>query len=267
MTTDLTLNGVALSTAVPAAKVLDVRRPLVGARRDRFVDVPGKPGSWTFPEQPGDRVIEFVVDVQADSFADRRAALTALADWCDLGAVAPLIIDDEPDRYHEAILDDQADPREWLVSAEIPRLSFRVGPYALASDASQEVLAVSGAGSDSGSFSIPDEIDAEPVIEITPTNGTITGFGFTLGADELDYTGPTVTSGNTVTINTISDTVTSGLSGDTMLTGAYNPAALVMALVGGVFPLLEPGENTWGMTWDGTATAITVEISWRRRYR
>lgn len=263
---DLTLGGVALSTAVPAAYVLKVTRPLVGKRRDQFVDVPGRAGAWTFPEQPGDRVISVELDLQADTYEDRRAAVTALADWADLGARAALIIDDEPDRYHEAILDNDPDPDEWLTAATIT-LAFRVGPFALGDTIPTETLAVSGAGSDSGDFTIADTIYAEPVIEITPTDGTITGFTLTINASALSYTGPTITSGNTLTINSISDTVTAGISGDTMLTGAYNPAALAMGFVSGEFPLLEPGENAWAITWDGTATAVTVEISWRRRFR
>lgn len=263
---DLTLAGVALSSAVPEALVVKPTRPLVGRRRDVFIDIPGKAGAWTFPEQPGDRTLEFDIDIQAASFEERRAAVVALADWCDLGARAALIVSDEPDRYHEVILDNDPNPDEWLVAGTIT-LEFRAGPYSLSTVISSETLAVAGAGSDTDTFTIPDTIWAEPVIEVTPTNGTITGFTITINGVALSYTGPTITSGNTVTINTISDTVTSGASGDTMLTGAYNPGALLMGLVSGEFPILDPGENTWALTWDGTATTVTVEITWRRRYR
>lgn len=266
MTTDLTLDGVALSTAVPGALVVKPVRALVGKRRDEFVSVPGRAGSWKFPEEPGDRSLEFVLDLLGDSFDDRRAQVRALAGWADLGRVANLVISDEPDRYHAAILDNDPDPDEWLRRAEA-MLRFRCDPYALALTPSTEELAVTGAGTDSGTFSIPDSISAEPVIELTPTNGTVTSFTLTIDGVAITYTAPTIASGNTVTINTISDTITTGISGDTMLTGAYNPANLVMGFVSGVFPLLVPGDNTWVLTWSGTATAITVDLTWRERFR
>lgn len=262
---DVTYNGVDLSDAVPVAYVLNVTRPLVGARRHRTVDIPGRAGSWIFAEEPGDRVVEIELDLQADSFEDRRAALTALADWCDKPTPVVLILSDESDRYHLAILDRDPDPREWLVSATIT-LAFRVGPYALDLVASAENIAASGAGTDSGTFTAPDTIDAEPVIEITPTNGTISTFSLTLNSDAIGYQAPTIASGQTVTISTISDTVTQGVNGDTMLTGAYT-GTVIMSAVSGVFPLIVPGLNSWTLSWSGTATAVTVEISWRRRFR
>ena len=267
MTTDLSLDAVDLSTAVPEAVVVQVTRPLVGKRRDVFADVPGKAGSWHYPEEPGDRMISAKIHLLADSFAERRDAVNRLAAWCDLGRRAQLIVDDEPDRYHDAILDNEPDPNEWLTAADDITLRFRATPYALAVTPSTETLAISGAGTDSGSFVIDDEVYGEPVIEVTPTDGTLTGFTITIGSDSLSYGGPTVLSGDTVTISSISDTVTAGLSTDTMLTGAYIAASLTMGQITGTFPLLTPGTNAWEFSWTGTATAVTVEISWRRRFR
>lgn len=268
MTTDVTLNGVALSTAVPSAIVTRPERPLVGSRRDVFVDVPGRAGSWKFAEEPGDRIIELAVDILAETFEARRSAVRALADWCAVGAASNLIIDDEPDRYHVGILDNDPDPDEWLNHAGSIRLRFRCDPYALATALSSETVAVSGGGSDSGTFNVDDVLDAEPIIEITPNDGTITGFTLTVNGYAISYTAPTIASGNTVTISSISDTVTAGTNGDTMLTGAYNPASVTMGFVtANLFPLLVNGTNAWSLTWDGTATDITAEITWRERFR
>lgn len=267
MTTDLTLNGTDLSTAVPGAIVVRPLRPLVGKRRDAFVDVPGKAGSWKFPEEPGDRILEFEIDILGATFEDRREQVRALADWCDLGATANLIVSDEPDRFHVALLDNDPDPDEWLLRAEA-KLRFRCDPYSYATATSTETLAVSGAGSDSGTITVPDDIFAEPIIEITPNDGTITSFTFAIDGISLLYTAPTIPSGNTVTISSIADVVTAGVSGDTMLTGAYNAGAVTMAFVSGAFPLLTPDSvNDWSLSWEGTATDITIEITWRRRYR
>lgn len=264
-TTDVTLAGVALSTAVPSAKVLDVRRQLAGRRRHTAVAVPGRADPYIFTEQPGARTLELDVSIAADSFAARRAAVVDLADWCDLGDTAELVIDDEPDQYHNAILDDGAASLRELLNGGDATLRFLTGPYSLAVAASSESATATG-GSDNDAFTPPDLIVAEPVIELTPLNGTLASFTFTLNGDALYYGAPTVASGNTLTISTISDTVTLGVNGDTMLTGAYT-GTVVLADVDGAFPLIVPGSNTWALVWTGTATNVRVVITWRRRYR
>jgi len=264
--TDLNLNGVALSAAVPEALVMKVARQLVGSRRNVFVDVPGRSGSWTFTEQPGDRTLIATLDVEAGSFAARRAAVRNLAYWADVGAVARLIIDDEPDRYHEAILDAAVDPAEWLISVELLELPFRVGPYALASAASVRTLPVSGGSPESGTFTAPDTVEGRPVIQITPTDGTMTALTFTLNGQALDFA-ETLLSGSTLTISSISDTVTRGVSGDVDLTGAFVPASIAMGAVSGDFGRIIEGVNAWSLVWTGTATAATVTATWRERFR
>lgn len=264
--TDLNLNGVALSTAVPDALVLKVARQLAGARRNVFVDVPGRSGSWVFPEQPGDRTLVATLDVSSASFADRRAAIRALAYWADVGAVARLIVDDEPDRYHEAILDASTDPAEWLTYVEQLELPFRVGPYALAIALSVETLAVSGGSPESSTFVAPDTVEGVPVVEITPTDGTMTELTWTLNGNALTF-GETLLSGETVTISSLSDTVTLGVSGDVDLTGAFVPAAVAMGAVSGDFGRIIEGVNAWSLQWTGTATTATVTVTWRERFR
>jgi predicted phage tail component-like protein len=272
MSTDLTLNGVALSTAVPEALVVVPTRPLVGRRRDVFVDVPGRAGSWAYPEEPGDRVLEFEIHIQADTFDERRTAVEALAAWCDLGEVSPLIVSDRPDRYHDAILDHDADPAEWLTTAKAS-LRFRCGAYALASAQSTEAISVSGAGSDSGSFNVTDAVEAEPVIEITPTNGTITSFVLIINGAEVAWQDGsagdpnTIAQDETITISTLSQTVTLAANYDVNLTGAFDPNEIDMAAVAITgFPDLSNGSNSWTLTWTGTATTIDLDIAWRERF-
>lgn len=264
--TDLNLNGVALSTAVPEALVLKVARQLAGARRNVFVDVPGRAGSWAFIEQPGDRTLVATLDISADSFATRRAAIRALAYWADVGAVSRLIIDDEPDRFHEALLDASVDPAEWLTSVEQLEVPFRVGPYALAVDLSIETLSISGGSPASGSFTVPDLVEGLPVVEIRPTDGTMTELTWTLNGTALTF-GATLLDEETVTISSISDTVTLGVSGDVDLTGAFVPASVAMGSVSGDFGRIVEGVNAWSLQWTGTATTATVTVTWRERFR
>lgn len=263
--TSASLNGTELADAVPEALVLQVLRPLAGARRHVSVEAPGRAGSWIFPEEPGDRTIALVIDLQADGFDTRRAAVRNLAGWADVGTTTRLVIDDEPDRYHDAILDDAPEIFEWLTYTEPIRLAFRCNPYAWALVADVETFTASGSP-DSGTFTADDELDAFPVVEITPTNGTVATLTWTLNGDAISFA-ETIAEDATVTISSISDTVTEGESGDVELSGAFNPAAVAMSTVSGTFGRVVGGSNSWALEWTGTATEITVSITWRERFR
>lgn len=263
--TDVTLNTVALSTAVPTAEVLQVARQLTGARRNVFVDVPGRAGSWVFAEQPGDRTLVLRLHIGASSFAERREAVRELAYWAEVGTPARLIVDDEPDRYHDAILDASVDVNEWLTEAAAIEVPFRVGPYAYALDITTETIAATSPSPAVGSFTAPDTVEALPIVEITPTNGTITSLIFTLNGAALTY-GTDIADDATVSISSLVDTVFAGTI-DPSLVGLLNPAAVSMAEVSGEFGRIVEGVNDWSLSWTGTATAITVGIRWRERFR
>jgi predicted phage tail component-like protein len=266
-TTDLELNASPLSVAVPEVIILAVRRPLVGARRHVSIDVPGRAGSWTYSEEPGDRTISVDFNIAADTLDDRRAAVRSLADWLDVGATSRLYIDDEPDRFHTAILDAAPEAAEWLLGAG-GSVAFRVGPYAEAATLSVENLAAP-ADPTSGSFNTTDDVAAPPIIEIQAGGGNVTAFAFTLNGDTIARTAdaPALGNGQTLTISTISNTVSTGVNGDAELVGAYDPALVQMADVSGQFPYVVGGPNPWSITWDGTATSIAITVTWRTRYR
>jgi predicted phage tail component-like protein len=260
--TDITLNGAALSDEVPEAEVLRVTRPIVGARREQYVEVPGRAGSVLYPEEPGDRSLTIAIHILGDTFNDRRDAVRRLADWADIGQRSRLVIDDEPDRFHEAILAGAPTFDEWLTSGS-GDLEFRTGPYALALAASVVDLTLPD---NSGTFPIDDDLPAFPVVEITPTDGTITSFTFELNDTSLSYAG-LVNDDATITISSLAYTVTQGANTDINLTGAFDIGAVDLADVSGTFPVLLPGTNAWTLTWDGTATTVDVRITWRRRHR
>lgn len=263
-TVDLTLNGVPLSSAVPEALVLDVSRPLVGKRRHTTVDIPGRAGSWRFNEEPGDRTIEITLDLEAETFAARRDAVRRLAYWADVGDTANLYISDEPDRFHEALLDSDDAVLERLCYGETT-IEFLVGPYALATGLSTETI-TANSNPDSDTFDIPDAVTAEPVVEITPAGGGLTGFTLTVNGYAITWAG-TLNSGETLTISSLSDTVTTGENEDVNLTGTFDEDDVDMADVSGEFPLLFEGTQSWSILWTGAATSVGVVFTWRERSR
>lgn len=262
--TDITLNGSNLAAAVPEALVVSVTRQLVGARRHSRVSIPGRAGSWTFDEEPGDRRIVVRIDIQADTFAERRAAIRNLAGWADVGTTANMVIDDEADRFYRVLLDDAPDVNEWLLRGEC-ELVFVADPYAYLVTPSSEAI-VANTNPDSGSFIIDDTVTAEPVVEITANAGSILTFTLTVNGYALTWAG-TLAAGETITISSISDTVTVGINADVDLTGTFDVNDLTMTDVSGEFPVLFGGTNTWSLVWTGTATSADVDFTWRERTR
>lgn len=266
-TTGVTLNGVTLAAAVPTALVQKVVRPLVGKRRHSDVLIPGRAGALRYDEEPGNRTLEVEIDILAATFEERRAAVRALAEWADVGTTSALVFDDEPDRYHLAILDNDPDGDEWLTHAGTIVLRFDAGPYTYSDTVSTQIVTATTNPDNANTFTIPDEIYAEPIIELTPAGGTMTGFTLTVNGFEITWAGGPILAGETLTISSLSDTVTLGVSGDVNLTGAYDPNTVAMTDVDGLFPLLLSGLNEWSIEWTGTATSIGLEFTWRERSR
>lgn len=264
--TTFTFDGIDSAT-IPELLVIRVRRPLVGNRRDEFVEVPGREGFWLFPEKAGARTLTIEFDLLATTFEDRRAAVIELADLLDRPAgLARLIVDDEPDRFHLCRLSSAPDPDEWLTHGAFS-VDLTAEPFAQFLTASSEVFAASSGVAHP--FAIPDTVDAIPEVELTANGGTVTGFSLDINGTVLVYgTGGTgLTAGQTLTVSTLSYTVTRGVSEDPDLDGSFDPADLDMATVSGDFGDLVPGSNSITVTRSGTATTVGVTVRWRRRSR
>jgi predicted phage tail component-like protein len=268
---EATLDAVTLASACPEAVITRVNRPLGGTVRTEFVEVPGRAGAWAFDEEPGEMPIVVDIDVLVDDIADRRAAIATLRGWAQTpSGRSQLIFDDEPDRYWSVKL-SAAPPMEDDEYFGRTTLTFSAEPYAFDTTPSTQDEVASGSP-DSGSFAVDDDVDAEPEVVITPTNGTIASFALTVNGEEVAWqvgTGSPVTilSGQSITVSSISDTVLLGASGDVNLTGAFDPDDVDMVTVAITgFPVLTNGTNNWSLSWTGTATSVDVDFAWRRRY-
>jgi predicted phage tail component-like protein len=260
----LTWDGNA-STMVPGIIIERVRRNLIGAVRDSPVPIPGRDGAYVFPERRGDRTIT-ASGVIVAAPAARHAAVVALADWLDRAGRRKLVISDQPDRYWMASVSTDPDPDEWRSTARF-ELQWIAEPYAYAQTTT--TVCVTATNGSPQTLSLPGNVDAETIVQITPLNGTLAGapsFTLTVNGDMLAYSG-TVAQGATLTINGLTNTVTTGPNTDLELTGVYVPGTVFPGDVAGDFPLLQPGSNPWALAWGGTATQVRVCFTYRRRYR
>lgn len=266
MTKVITWNGIP-SSSIPELVVGPVNSQLIGKPRGSQIEVPGRDGSWFFGDSRGRRTLTAECFVLADTFQGRRDAVEAVAEWFDVETQAYLVISDRVGVYYEAIITEAPDVDEWRQLGKF-ELAWEINPYALADEITVESFVTTvadfthnwDAGLDTNVF---------PVIEVRPNNGTIDGFTLQVNSQDLYYAGPVIADDQTVAVNSIAAIVTSGLSTDTDLTGAYNPATVIMQSVAGYFPILIPPStnSVRFLRGTGTATNVTVTISYRKRFR
>jgi predicted phage tail component-like protein len=266
---DATLNGVDLSDACPEAVITNVTRPLLPTVRDEHQLMPGRAGSWHFTEQPGDQIITLSISVLVDDPAERRSAIRDLGEWAaTLSGRVPLIISDETDRQWSVVL-DSGPPMVDDEYVGTTAIAFRSLPYAEATEITTQNETATGS-SDSDTFTALGEIAADPIITLTPSGGTMGGFTLVVNGESLTWTGPpTISAGQSITINTISQTVTIGANDDIELTGAFDPDDVSMAdVVASAFPVIVPGSNAWSLSLPSgsTATSVAIVFVWRERF-
>ena len=134
-------------------------------------------------------------------------------------------------------------------------------------DISTEEFSLTPGGS-AHTFTMPDGVDAYPVVELTPTDGTLSDFTLIVNGFQLVNSGE-IASGDTWTISSLSYITIDGPNTDTELTGVFNPDTISMPGITGEFPVLLKDEATQSvaLSLGGSATNVDVVISWRRRYR
>lgn len=266
MATSKTIHwGGVASTTVPGLVIGQVTRSLLGTNRGTHRLVGGRRGSIFFGQPPGTRTIRAQCFIEAETFDGRRDTMELLADWLDITSEAKLRISDEPGIYYLATLGDIPDPDEWREFSTFD-LEWVCQPYAF--DVNTTLESWTSDTDDTHTWDPGLKVDVEPVIEVKPTNGTLTSFRVTTNdkAMRIDYS---LSSGSTITVNGRAMNVTTGADTDTEVVGAYNPANLVVAPVSGKFPTLISGGNNSirFQALSGTATQISIKVIFRKQYR
>lgn len=254
----ITFNESQSATAVPDVIFTSVRRPFRATVRDEYVEVPGRESSWLFTQPAGDGEIEIDFIIVASSNADRRAAVRSLAAWTRTPTRAPMVIDDETDRFWWAKLDSESGISE-AINLGRGTLNFRCLPYAEAVSTSEET---SSATTHTFNVSGDANIEMLPVIEITMTAGAASGVEMEINGTVLGTREALVVS-DVRTFSCLSATVTEGANADDeFIAGGYANDTLAMADVYGDFPPLFAGSNTV----EATRGAFDQRVVWRRRY-
>ncbi len=249
--TTIELDG-ASSDLIPDLEILAVRRTAVPSVRDVYLEVPGRPGAWAFPEAGGDREVEVDLNIVSATTAARRAAVREVGAWLWSVDTRKLVINDEPDRYVWARIAGAPAVAELMERADLTA-TFRVSAWAEELTETTGQLALTGDGTP-GTIPIGPDTALAPAfpVELTLTPDAATSeVAIDINGAVLTYTG-NLTASDTLTVNT--GTLTVLLNGQPALTS-----------VAGRFGQLGPGAGQVALT-DPTTAAWTAGYTYRRRY-
>jgi predicted phage tail component-like protein len=104
--TRLTFNGIELPSFAQVVKIKNPPHPPISLTTSAIA---GRPGSFYFGQNLGERTIDVSVVISADTKADLPAVKRALVDWLFYDAPMPLVLPSEPDKYYMAKVSGETD--------------------------------------------------------------------------------------------------------------------------------------------------------------
>lgn len=215
-----------------------IKRPGIPARRDVFLEVPLRPSSYLFTDQPSDDELVVSLTIVADALETRRSTTRALARWA-IGDVtrrwSRLVFSDESDRVWYGRIRGPLDFDELMVRANV-ELVWRVQPYAFAAEPFTAAVVAD-------EVVLPaDEAPAPPIIEVTATPGdpvVISCNGLELGF--------LMSASGTVTVDSVVGIILDGTNTDTAADGVVSATPAPVDATGS-FPLFNTGANALTIT-------------------
>jgi len=124
-----TFNGVSSESFNLITK--SIKRPLLPERKNNGVELDGISGIFDYPDSNEYKPRKIVMKSSyiGDSFEDLREKARFIAAWLSTKIWAPLIINDEPDRYYLAKVNDEIDLNSLLESGTF-EVTFICQPFA-----------------------------------------------------------------------------------------------------------------------------------------
>jgi predicted phage tail component-like protein len=107
-----------------------INRQILPSTQDKYLEIPGRDGSYLFPGANNDRAIEVELNITTNNLTQRQQVARQVAAWLRTKTRAELIFDDEPDVKYMAKLANQLD-LEPLAFAGKTKVMFRCLPFAL----------------------------------------------------------------------------------------------------------------------------------------
>lgn len=248
-----TFNGVTSDSVY--LNLLHAKWSMLPDSRDVFEAIPGRPGSWHYPQPPGDRTLTLSVGINATTQSDLHSKVRTIAEWLRPQGRKSLILDEDPSYYWSAVVANPGDIDHLLELGQWD-IQFRTDPYVYAlteSNGGSPSIGASPTITNTGAIEVPTRI-------VVYASGTVTNPAVSLGDESFSWTG-VLPAGSALVVDSvdmISGTTTNGAAA---LAGTLDLSTLTVKEITGDFPILDPGGN---VLHSSGGTGI-VKVFWRQR--
>lgn len=247
-----TFDGV--SSDAKGLNLLHAKWSMLPASRDVFESIPGRPGTWHYPQPPGDRTLTLTVGLAADDQGDLHDKVRTVAEWLRPTGKKSIVLADDPDHYWNGVVVNPGDIEHLLELGQWD-IQFQTDPYvyALSETSASASVGASATVTNPGSIEVPTRI-------VLYASGTITNPTLSLGDESFSWTG-SITAGHALVIDSVDMLSGTTTDGAAALAGTLDLSTLTVEEITGDFPILDPGANVL-LSFGGTGT---VKVFWRQR--
>lgn len=120
--------------------IVKTKRQILAGLDDRYVEIPGRDGSYLVPGKAKDKIFALKCYVEFDDLANLRQKTKDIAAWLYTDARTNLIFDDEPAMIYKAKLDGAINFETTLGYGEFD-IAFRTEPFAYGAEVQQNLNA------------------------------------------------------------------------------------------------------------------------------
>lgn len=243
-------------------RLSNISRPLLPEIRDHYEQIPGRHGSYLFPQPFGDRIVTVSCLLQTRTVEERLQMVRRISSWLSTNNKAMLWFSDEPDVFYLAKVNKAPDFEELLTFGRFT-VEFLCEPFKYSVFSKQVVCEM-----DSNSvqyISNGGTAETYPTLVIEAVYGEIQNPKITINDKYLLYNG-VLTPNSAIEINTESFLATKSMERDIVTTGAYDTAENnILSMIDGEFGALFPGGNTFAYS-SANGQRARIRLVWQERY-
>lgn len=256
----ISFNG-ALSTKF-GLKVKEVSRPLLPEIRDHYEMVPGRHGSYVFPQPYGDRPVSVTFTFKYKTVSERTGELRNIAEWLHSNKQEILMFEDEPDVFYLAKIDAQPDP-DIMAMLGTFTISFKCKSFKYSRETFEKVIQTTN----NKAYGIVSAgtIETYPTVVIGAKYGDLKRPKITIN-DQTALYDSVLTNGSSIELNTEDFQASKSMERDIITTGGYDRSEdSVFNKIEGDFGIFKPGANTVVFSCDD-GTMAEIKFIWKDLY-
>ncbi|MBW7652166.1 distal tail protein Dit [Anoxybacillus sp. ST4] len=243
-------------------RISHVSRSVLPEIRDHYEQIPGRHGSYLFPQPFGDRIVSVSCLLKTHEKSERMQTITRISAWLSSDRKRMLVFSDEPNVFYMGKVKSSPNFEEIFTFGKLT-IEFVCDPFKYAMEA-QEILFEMDSNSVQY-ISNGGTAETYPSVVIQAAYGEIQNPKITINDKYLLYNG-ILTPNSSIEINTESFLATKSMERDIVTTGAYDTAENnILSMIDGEFGALLPGGNTLAYS-SANGRKARIRLVWQERY-